>query len=87
MSIAANNWKETPGGFPGQVNGVWTKNVEMFKARFAPELSWGEGPARNSMGSNSRVRAVRAREELGWSPSRQSLIEEIETGCYAHDYP
>ncbi|MEM7429001.1 MAG: NAD-dependent epimerase/dehydratase family protein [Pseudomonadota bacterium] len=48
---------------------------------------WGEGPARNSMGSNSRVRAVRAREELGWAPHRPSLIEEIETGCYASAYP
>ena len=48
---------------------------------------WGDGPARNSMGSNSRVRGVRAREELGWAPHRASLIEEIETGCYATDYP
>lgn len=44
---------------------------------------WGEGAARNTMGSNSRVRAVRARAELGWRPSRPSLIEEIESGCYA----
>lgn len=44
---------------------------------------WGEGPTQNTMGSNSRVRAVRARTELGWSPSRPSLIYEIEQGCYA----
>jgi nucleoside-diphosphate-sugar epimerase len=44
---------------------------------------WGEGTARNTMGSNSRVRAVRARTELGWAPSRPSLIDEIESGCYA----
>ncbi len=44
---------------------------------------WGEGTAQNTMGSNSRVRAVRARAELGWRPSRPSLIEEIESGCYA----
>jgi nucleoside-diphosphate-sugar epimerase len=44
---------------------------------------WGEGTARNTMGSNSRVRAVRARAELGWRPSRPSLIDEIESGCYA----
>jgi nucleoside-diphosphate-sugar epimerase len=44
---------------------------------------WGEGAAQNTMGSNSRVRAVRARAELGWRPSRPSLIDEIETGCYA----
>ena len=44
---------------------------------------WGEGVAQNTMGSNSRVRAIRARKELGWRPSRPSLIEEIESGCYA----
>lgn len=43
---------------------------------------WGEGPARYTMGSNSRVKAVRARAELGWKPHRPSLIDEIERGCY-----
>lgn len=45
-------------------------------------IEWGEGPAQNTMGSNSRVRAKRARAELGWSPKAPSLIEEIEHGCY-----
>jgi len=44
---------------------------------------WGEGPANDTMGSNSRVRAKRARAELGWQPRGTSLIEEIEIGCYA----
>ncbi len=44
---------------------------------------WGEGGARYTMGSNSRVRAVRARSELGWQPHRPSLLQEIEHGCYA----
>jgi nucleoside-diphosphate-sugar epimerase len=44
---------------------------------------WGEGPANDTMGSNSRVRAKRARAELGWRPHGKSLIEEIERGCYA----
>jgi nucleoside-diphosphate-sugar epimerase len=44
---------------------------------------WGEGPANDTMGSNSRVRAKRARAELGWRPQGPSLIEEIERGCYA----
>ena len=44
---------------------------------------WGEGPANDTMGSNSRVRAVRARQELGWQPQAPTLIEEIERGCYA----
>lgn len=42
---------------------------------------WGEGTAEDTMASNSRVRAVRARE-LGWTPQALSLIEEIEQGCY-----
>ena len=45
-------------------------------------VEWGEGGARYTMGSNSRVRAVRAREELGWSPSAPSLLDEVERGCY-----
>lgn len=42
---------------------------------------WGEGTAEDTMASNSRVRAVRARQ-LGWKPEARSLIEEIEQGCY-----
>lgn len=42
---------------------------------------WGEGTAEYTMASNSRVRAVRAREH-GWKPQARSLIEEIEQGCY-----
>ncbi|HET9619139.1 MAG TPA: NAD-dependent epimerase/dehydratase family protein [Pseudolabrys sp.] len=44
---------------------------------------WGEGPANDTMGSNSRVRARRARAELKWTPRERGLIEEIERGCYA----
>ena len=44
---------------------------------------YGEVPADYSFGSNSRVRGVRARAELGWSPSRPSLLDEIENGYYA----
>ncbi|HZD91019.1 MAG TPA: NAD-dependent epimerase/dehydratase family protein [Pseudolabrys sp.] len=46
---------------------------------------WGEGPANDTMGSNSRVRAKRARAELGWRPQAPSLIADIEHGCYARD--
>jgi nucleoside-diphosphate-sugar epimerase len=46
---------------------------------------WGEGPANDTMGSNSRVRARRARAELGWAPTGAPLIEEIERGCYAQE--
>lgn len=44
---------------------------------------WGVGAAENTMGSNSRVRARRARVELGWSPRARSLTDEIEHGSYA----
>lgn len=43
----------------------------------------GEAGAHFSFGSNSRVRAVRARRELGWTPKARALIEEIERGTYA----
>lgn len=43
---------------------------------------WGEGAAEDTMASNSRVRAKRARRELGWQPQARGLIEEIERGCY-----
>jgi nucleoside-diphosphate-sugar epimerase len=46
---------------------------------------WGEGAANDTMGANSRVRARRARAELGWTPTGAPLIEEIERGCYAED--
>ncbi|HVV62512.1 MAG TPA: NAD-dependent epimerase/dehydratase family protein [Pseudolabrys sp.] len=46
---------------------------------------WGEGPANDTMGSNSRVRAKRARADLGWKPRAGTLIDEIERGCYAQD--
>ena len=46
---------------------------------------WGEGAAQDTMGSNSRVRARRARAELGWRPAGAPLIAEIERGCYAQD--
>jgi nucleoside-diphosphate-sugar epimerase len=42
---------------------------------------WGEGVAWDTMASNSRVRAARARQ-LGWKPKARTLIEEIEHGCY-----
>ena len=42
---------------------------------------WGEGLSEDTMASNSRVRAARARQ-LGWKPKARSLIEEIEHGCY-----
>jgi nucleoside-diphosphate-sugar epimerase len=37
----------------------------------------GATPARYSFGSNSRVRAVRARSELGWAPTHTSAVQWI----------
>jgi nucleoside-diphosphate-sugar epimerase len=38
---------------------------------------WGEAKAYFSLGSNSRVRARRARRELGWSPRHSSVLAWI----------
>jgi uncharacterized protein YbjT (DUF2867 family) len=35
-----------------------------------------------TMGSTSRVRAVRARRELGWAPHRPPRLDDIEHGSY-----
>jgi nucleoside-diphosphate-sugar epimerase len=45
-----------------------------------PEVAaqrWGEAKAYFSLGSNSRVRATRARRELGWSPRHSSVLDWI----------
>ena len=45
-----------------------------------PEVAaqrWGEPKAYFSLGSNSRVRSVRARRELGWAPRHASVIDWI----------
>lgn len=39
---------------------------------------WGESHARYSFGSNSRVRALRARRELNWQPQHASVTDWIE---------
>lgn len=60
-------------------HGGRTESMSMAQAA----AEWGEEAAQDSMGSNSRVRSVRARNELNWKPSGPSAIEEIERGCYA----
>ncbi|EYF05360.1 NAD-dependent epimerase/dehydratase family protein [Chondromyces apiculatus] len=44
--------------------------------------AFGEDAARYGLASNSRVRAIRAREDLGWRPHRPSLLDDIENGSY-----
>ena len=60
--------------------GLGERTEPMTLADAAAE--WGEGAANYTMGSNSRVRTVRARRELGWAPHRRSLLEDIERGSY-----
>jgi len=55
-----------------------TKSMSLEEAA----AEWGEGAAQDTMGSNSRVRAVRARKELGWAPQARNLMDEIANGCY-----
>jgi nucleoside-diphosphate-sugar epimerase len=40
---------------------------------------FGAGPAAYTYGSNSRVRATRARSELGWAPRHDALLAQIGT--------
>jgi nucleoside-diphosphate-sugar epimerase len=44
---------------------------------------WGGVGAAFTFGSNSRVRAVRARSVLGWRPKGQALLDDVERGSYA----
>ena len=64
----------------GRMLGLGERTAPMTLADAAAE--WGEGAANYTMGSNSRVRAVRARRELGWAPHRPSLLDDIERGSY-----
>ena len=44
--------------------------------------AWGESKARYTMASNSRVRADRARDLLGWRPGGPSVLADIASGRY-----
>ena len=50
--------------------------VESIPAE-AMAAQWGEAKAFFTFGSNSRVRAVRARQELGWQPVHTSAVEWV----------
>jgi nucleoside-diphosphate-sugar epimerase len=64
----------------GRMLGLGERTEPMTLAEAAAE--WGEAAANYTMGSNSRVRALRARRELGWAPHRRSLLDDIERGSY-----
>jgi nucleoside-diphosphate-sugar epimerase len=52
--------------------------VQSLDAELAAE-SWGQASAYFTFGSNSRVRAERARAELGWQPRREAALRWIAT--------
>jgi nucleoside-diphosphate-sugar epimerase len=65
----------------GQIGNALAKRlglllVESLKPDLAAQL-WGVPRAYYSFGSNSRVRSVRARQELGWMPQHSSVIDWI----------
>jgi nucleoside-diphosphate-sugar epimerase len=64
----------------GRMLGLGERTEPMTLEEAAAE--WGERAAGYTMGSNSRVRAIRARRELGWAPHRPSLLDDIEHGSY-----
>ena len=57
-------------------NRLGLSGVESLPPEVAAQR-WGESKAYFSLGSNSRVRSVRARSELGWAPRDASVIEWI----------
>lgn len=65
----------------GEVGAAIAARLGLGPVKFLPaELAaekWGESRAYYSFGSNSRVRAKRARRELGWTPRHSSVIAWI----------
>lgn len=58
----------------GLPNGSWS--IDEAIAEWGPQAAWF------ALGSNSRVRADKARRMLDWHPKKSNLFEEIEQGCY-----
>ncbi|MBK7472336.1 MAG: NAD-dependent epimerase/dehydratase family protein [Betaproteobacteria bacterium] len=56
---------------------LWLGPVQSWTVEEAA-AAWGRRAAQYTFGSNSRVRAVRARRELGWRPRHDSVIDWIE---------
>ncbi len=62
------------------------REIESLPAEIAAQR-WGEPKAYFSLGSNSRVRALRARRELVWAPRHASLIDWILGEMPVHEAP
>jgi nucleoside-diphosphate-sugar epimerase len=59
----------------GRALGLGERTAPMTKEEAIAEF--GEGPATYTYGSNSRVRATRARRSLGWAPRGPALLATI----------
>ncbi|MFM2055625.1 MAG: hypothetical protein RLY71_10 [Pseudomonadota bacterium] len=70
----------------GDIGAAIAKRLGLGAVEFLPPEEaaqrWGVAKAYFSLGSNSRVRARRARSELGWSPRHSSVLDWI-----ANDLP
>lgn len=58
-----------------RVLGTGGRTQPMSKEEAIAEF--GAGPAAYTYGSNSRVRATRARRELGWAPRHDALLQSV----------
>ncbi len=65
---------ESIGKLLGMKNGSWT--IDEAVSEWGPQTAWF------ALGSNSRVRADKARRMLDWTPQKSDLFYEIEQGCY-----
>jgi nucleoside-diphosphate-sugar epimerase/quercetin dioxygenase-like cupin family protein len=64
----------------GEIGAAIAKRLGLRIESLPPEVAaerWGEAKAYFSLGSNSRVRALRGRRELGWTPRHASVIDWI----------
>jgi nucleoside-diphosphate-sugar epimerase len=59
--------------------------MEFLPAEIAA-ARWGEAKAYYTLGSNSRVRAKRARSELGWSPRHESVLDWVAQDLTVSDH-
>lgn len=83
----AENGETSMGELASSINRVWKLGTETISISLDEAIrEWGPEGAHFAFGSNSRVRADKARKWLGWNPVRPSLPEEIEHGYYRHNY-
>lgn len=72
----AENGEASFGDIGAAIAGRLGLSIESLPPELAAQR-WGESKAYFSLGSNSRVRAKRARKELGWAPRHASVLDWI----------